>query len=317
MRKRREVFFFEKKKQKTFGESGLRTTAGFGAPALLIKVFCFFFSKKKTSLAFLVAGRLVDNVGLERELEMPRAWILASSIGFVTMLGGAALAEPPADHASDTTVILESTVKSVDWSGPQLAMTLAVAAGTSPTADWTIAGPAWLELLRRGWNKDDIKPGAQFSAVVAPDPHQRRSGTLLEIVYNGGRTLAAGKFGLATLMPADGVAPDPDLMEGHYGNTEICSSAKFECHVWFYPNHRFIMFSRDLQPDGSWSIRGLEGADWAEKVDGQYIGCMVFDNRPIAPLCHSPLAVRRVGDHWTAFLANGTQEQRHLVAGHQ
>jgi len=46
---RSKAFFFEKKKQKTF--AFWRTPLGF--PRQRIKVFCFFFSKKKFFLAFL------------------------------------------------------------------------------------------------------------------------------------------------------------------------------------------------------------------------------------------------------------------------
>jgi len=47
IRKRRKVFFFEKKKQKTFIRLVQRLDREFLRRAKLTKVFCLFFSKKK------------------------------------------------------------------------------------------------------------------------------------------------------------------------------------------------------------------------------------------------------------------------------
>jgi len=54
---REEVFFFEKKKQKTFVTWNAPTTAG---ALQLTKFFCFFFSKKKTSSLHLFLAQELD-----------------------------------------------------------------------------------------------------------------------------------------------------------------------------------------------------------------------------------------------------------------
>jgi len=48
------IFFFEKKKQKTFVNLARRKNSRSSLRTKRIKVFCFFFSKKKTSLLFLI-----------------------------------------------------------------------------------------------------------------------------------------------------------------------------------------------------------------------------------------------------------------------
>jgi len=47
IKKKRKVFFFEKKKQKTFVRLVQRPDCEFLRFTKLTKVFCFFFSKKK------------------------------------------------------------------------------------------------------------------------------------------------------------------------------------------------------------------------------------------------------------------------------
>jgi len=245
-----------------------------------------------------------------------RGLMLAAFVGLLCIGGfGTAWAQTIDSYQSDPTVILESIVKNVDWSGPKLTMTLSVAAATSPTVDWLVEGPPLAELLKQGWTPNDIKIGDKFAAIVAPDNSKRRTAALLHIVYYDGRTLSVGRFGLATIVPPYSYGGQ-DPMAGFYGNTEICESDKFECHVWFYPNHRFLLFSRDQQADGSWTLRGVEGTDWVEKLDGKYVECITFDGRVTAPFCHSPVFFQKPGDHWEAYLANGTREMRSLIAGH-
>jgi hypothetical protein len=50
--KRQKDFFFEKKKQKTFARRHTRTIFELGRVRQRAKVFCFFFSKKKSCLLF-------------------------------------------------------------------------------------------------------------------------------------------------------------------------------------------------------------------------------------------------------------------------
>jgi hypothetical protein len=57
LKRRRKYFFFEKKKQKTFGRFGFGLSEK--AQPSIAKVFCFFFSKKKTFLPLTVSGAAI------------------------------------------------------------------------------------------------------------------------------------------------------------------------------------------------------------------------------------------------------------------
>jgi len=225
-------------------------------------------------------------------------------------------------YDKDNVLVLDSVVRSVDWSGPQLKLVVGSFDGHGGAPDWTITGPDPTLLFHMGWTKDLLKVGEKLDTVINPDKDGSRNGSLLRFYLFDGRTLETSPFGTTHIVPLETLAhmpktPGENPMAGYYGNTIAFKAADYNGHVWFNADGTFTMFSNDKNPDGTWSERLVEGYTWFEKQQDKYIQCMYFATGRIAPFCHSPVNFEKVGDQWTVVLPGGWSESRVLLPGRQ
>lgn len=241
---------------------------------------------------------------------------------FCLPLPGVALAAGtnPVEFEPLQTVILEGTIDQVDWTAPQLQFDMGSFDGHGNAPRWHIVGPPVEQLLRAGWTRTSIKVGDLASVVIHPERSGLRAGSLVRIIERDGSTLETSAKGSTRIMPPDvfrqpkGSADDP--MAAYYGNTVMFSGRNYEGRVWFNADNTLLMSSRDLQKDGSYKMRTIQGRYWVQKLQDKFIQCMIFDGAA-APLCHSPVGFERLGDKWEIRMPNGDPESRELIAGHQ
>lgn len=216
---------------------------------------------------------------------------------------------------------LESEVRAVHWQLPQVSYDLAIPDAKGGTQAWTVTAGSLSTMTGLGWTANTLKVGDHVDAIARGTGFA--TAQLLRVVFSDGHSLNADASATTLVYPplepriVGDVAMSEDPMTGYYGNTVLCQGASWECHAWFNPDHRFLLFSVDQQSDGSRPLRGLEGTYWLEKLQGAYFMCFLFDQRPIAPICHSPFNFEKLGDQWQTVLPNGSREIKRLVAGHQ
>jgi hypothetical protein len=218
------------------------------------------------------------------------------------------------------TVILEGTIKNVDWSASAVTIQINISDGYGKFIDWTVRANGAPALQALSWKPDTLKASDKVDLVVHPARDDTPVASLLGVIFGDGHMLAATPKWKPSLIPAGATTarpPSPDPVAGYYGNTVVCKGPTFDCHTWFGADHRFVLFSRDQQPDGSNPMRGLEGTWWLQKLQDGYYKCFVFDRRPIAPICHGRVNFEKVGATWDAYLPSGVQETRWMLEGHQ
>ncbi|MGC3980210.1 MAG: DUF6152 family protein [Steroidobacteraceae bacterium] len=257
-------------------------------------------------------------------------------VGLVTGLvtnSYAAQAAKPAQQLDDV-VILEGTVKNVDWSGEQLVVVLYVNDGWD-RPDWTITGPKPSMLLAMGWSKDLLKVNDRLSAYAYPDKSGALKATLKRFALEDGTTLEASLKSDMEMAPRAAFNrvfenPIDDPMSGFYTNTRTClaqgtaPSAKYNCTSWWNPDHSVAVFENNIGNEGGVG-RGVgsgmvmqTGIWWLQMARaGQWTNCQLMTGM-VKPRCHSPTTPGKAGDKWsiefTGRDANWT-EHRSVMEG--
>jgi hypothetical protein len=211
----------------------------------------------------------------------------------------------------DSIVILEGTVKSVDWSGEQLIVVLHVNDGWD-RPDWTVVGPKPADLLRMGWRKDLLKPDDRVSAYAHPDKSGELKATLKRFLLADGSTLEASLHSDLDVAPREALYrvfdnPADDPMSGFYANTRTClakgehPAGQYNCTSWWNPDHTFSIFENNLHAEGGMGA-GLimhDGTWWLQmQRPGQWINCQLVPEAT-RPRCHSPVRPGKSGDKWS------------------
>jgi hypothetical protein len=102
-------------------------------------------------------------------------------------------------------ITLQGTVTKVEWVNPHAWIHIAVKQGDGTTEQWMIEGGPPNALLRRGFTKADLPPGAEVKVdgYQAKDGSKRANGR--DLTFADGRSLFMGSSG--TGAPVDGRDP--------------------------------------------------------------------------------------------------------------
>lgn len=218
---------------------------------------------------------------------------------------------PQAAQQVDDLVIIEGTVKSVDWSGDQLVVVLHANDGWD-RPDWTLTGPKPTDLLKMGWSKDLLKPNDSVNAYVHPDKNGALKGTLKRFHLADGSTLEVSLHSDLDVAPHAALYrvfdnPTDDPMAGYYANTRTCLAksehpeGQYNCTSWWNPDHTFSIFENNLAAQGGMG-EGLimqDGIWWLEmQRPGQWVNCQLVPGA-FKPRCHSPVSFGKSGDQWS------------------
>lgn len=255
-----------------------------------------------------------------------------AAVAIALMFGASAGYAAQVRNQIDNTVILEGTVKSVDWSGNQLIVVLHVNDGWD-RPDWTVTGPKPADLLSMGWSKDLLKVDGRVSAYVHPDKGGALKATLQRFLLEDGSTLEASLHSDLDAAPREALYrvfenPVDDPMAGYYANTRTCLAkspnpeGQYNCTTWWNPDHTFSIFENNLDAQGGIGA-GLilqDGTWWLQmQRPGQWINCQLVPGAT-RPRCHSPVRFGTRGDkysieftgknaNWTEY--RGVLEGRH------
>jgi hypothetical protein len=116
----------------------------------------------------------------------------------LAVLTATALAGPALAHHSfamfDATkvVMLNGTVKELEWTNPHSWLRVMVADQTGATKQWSIELASTGQQARIGWTPDSVKPGDKVTLEINPLKDGTRGGTLLTIVLPDGTKLGHG-----------------------------------------------------------------------------------------------------------------------------
>lgn len=122
---------------------------------------------------------------------MKRGFSLAA-LGLGLLAAGVPLS---AHHSTAATfditkvVTLKGVVTEVTWLNPHGTFSLNVKDADGSTVNWTIELPPPNALARRGWKRDDLKPGDQVSVDLWRAKDGSRLGNALTVFFPDGRTM--------------------------------------------------------------------------------------------------------------------------------
>jgi hypothetical protein len=86
-------------------------------------------------------------------------------------------------------VTLQGVVTEVTWLNPHGTFSLNVKDADGNTVRWTVELPPPNALTRRGWKRDDLKPGDQVSVDLWRAKDESRLGNALTVIFPDGRTV--------------------------------------------------------------------------------------------------------------------------------
>ena len=135
---------------------------------------------------------------------MPTRLCLAA-VGLIVLAAGIPVVAHHAFSAEfdgSKPVTLKGTVTRMEWTNPHAWLHMDVKGPDGKVATWGVEGGAPNALLRRGWNRDSVRPGTAITVegFRAKDGSNRANGR--DVVLPDGRKLFIGSSG--TGAPSDG-----------------------------------------------------------------------------------------------------------------
>ena len=135
---------------------------------------------------------------------MPTRLCLAA-VGLIVLAAGIPVVAHHAFSAEfdgSKPVTLKGTVTRMEWINPHAWLHMDVKGPDGKVATWGVEGGAPNALLRRGWNRDSVRPGTAITVegFRAKDGSNRANGR--DVVLPDGRKLFIGSSG--TGAPSDG-----------------------------------------------------------------------------------------------------------------
>lgn len=118
--------------------------------------------------------------------------LLAGLLFCIAALSLAAPAQAHHSHANvfEETIVIDGTVKEFEWANPHSWVTLEVVnSHTGEPEDWLVEARAPAQLLRRGWQRDSLKPGDVVSVTLRPLRSGGTGGLLRLVVFPDGSEL--------------------------------------------------------------------------------------------------------------------------------
>ena len=138
---------------------------------------------------------------------MPTRLCLAA-VGLIVLAAGIPVVAHHAFSAEfdgSKPVTLKGTVTRMEWINPHAWLHMDVKGPDGKVATWGVEGGAPNALLRRGWNRDSVRPGTAITVegFRAKDGSNRANGR--DVILGDGRKLFIGSSG--TGAPSDGRDP--------------------------------------------------------------------------------------------------------------
>ena len=116
-------------------------------------------------------------------------------VGLLFCIAALSLAAPAHAHHShanvfEETIVIDGTVKEFEGANPHSWVTLEVVnSDTGEPEDWLVEARAPAQLLRRGWQRDSLKPGDVVSVTLRPLRSGGHGGLLRLVVFPDGSEL--------------------------------------------------------------------------------------------------------------------------------
>ena len=137
-----------------------------------------------------------------------RLFVAAGLVGLLVLAAGVpAVAHHAfsAEFDGSKPVTFQGTVTKMEWINPHAWLYLDVKGANGKVVNWGVEGGAPNALLRRGWNKSSVAPGAVITVegFRAKDGSNRANGR--SVILPDGRKLFIGSSG--TGAPSDGLDP--------------------------------------------------------------------------------------------------------------
>ncbi len=119
---------------------------------------------------------------------MKRTALLLAPIAALALTGPAQAHHSHADYYVDQTVVISGTVKAFEWTNPHSWVTLEVMnEETGELEDWLLEARAPSQLIRRGWQRDSLKPGDVVSVTLRPLRRGGSGGLVRLVSFPDGR----------------------------------------------------------------------------------------------------------------------------------
>jgi hypothetical protein len=121
-----------------------------------------------------------------------------STIGLIAA-GVAAVAGPAAAHHSGAmfdsskTVVLEATVKELQWTNPHMWLEVYAPGPDGKPVQWGFEMIGTNVMHRQGWNKDTVNPGDHVTVIGHPLRDGRPGASYVGIKLANGKTLGCAK----------------------------------------------------------------------------------------------------------------------------
>ena len=89
-------------------------------------------------------------------------------------------------------VEVDGTVKDLDWRSPHARLYVDAVDGQGNVVNWNFELPSPMTLMRRGWKRDSLKPGARVTVKAARARHVPAIGYAIAVRDSDGKPLFTG-----------------------------------------------------------------------------------------------------------------------------
>ena len=120
---------------------------------------------------------------------------LTLSLALATALGAAVAGQASAHHSfamfdRSKTVVIDGTVKSMEWVNPHSWLRIMGAASDGKVKSWAIEGPSPNLLVRMGWKLTDVNAGDHVVVTINPLKDGSDGGVIQSIKLASGKTIS-------------------------------------------------------------------------------------------------------------------------------
>lgn len=120
------------------------------------------------------------------------AALLLAGVNLVLFTAPAAAHHSAAKFDNAREVVLEGTVRRMEWTNPHVWIRLAVEDDQGNVVEWGIEASNPLDLGRKGWTKNIFKPGDKVTITVNPAKNDEPFGAFVRATLADGSELSEG-----------------------------------------------------------------------------------------------------------------------------